>query len=151
MALEDHGILKTENRIQSALKIVIDLYICFCNTLRKVTTPTDSRFLWIERQHIRNSSFCASFTIICNTSWISFSVFQCPFVWKRQMLSSEREEQWEIRTKTIIMAIQGGNSLVNFFPTKTGSDSRYLNTDMSPETKRSYEAGFTQLPPWPGD
>ena len=37
-----------------------------CNTLRKVTTPTDSRFFWIERQHIRNNVFCASLTIICN-------------------------------------------------------------------------------------
>ena len=49
-----------------------------CNTFRKVTTPTDSRFFWIERQHIRSNSFCASLTIICNIKVIS--VVQCPFL-----------------------------------------------------------------------
>ena len=55
-----------------------------CNTFKKVTTPTDSRFFWIERQHIRSNSFCASLTIICNIKVIS--VVQCPFLFGRKPL-----------------------------------------------------------------
>ena len=86
-----------------------------------MTTPTDSRFFWIERQHIRNNAFCASLTIICKFRWI-FSVLS--FGRSRGFLPNEKHK--EKLPKNNNSGNTRWNSLVKFF----------VHSNCSPSTVR---------------